>query len=444
MRYMPCADPVLVTGTRALDRVFGAIWGSRDACQGAPDAPPLFSDADWNGWRMVTIRKPRDASEERTVFWDVPRLRDPATTELVLGTPRVGFMSTLAFFANWATNPSNAYRVTTNQALIVALGRSFDDRTTTVQVAETSVEDQHVQPGTACFGCHQILDPMRDFFKQSYSITYFQQLGATARRSTIPAQATFNVEGAPPVQGSGVETFAQAVVTHPLFAVAWAQKLCQLANATSCSADDPELQRVAGVFRDSKFDFRVLVREVFSSPLVTFASKTRNADQTGVAIGIARREALCARLSNRLGLTDACNLQGASGLARQAATSARNLSLGIPGSSYARADAEPVMPHDPNLFFSSATEKLCGLVAAQLVESGATARWTVADKDAALDEFVALVMGVPLSDQRAPLLRDVLSRHFDAATAARERPADALRSTFVLACSSPPATSAGL
>jgi hypothetical protein len=444
MRYMPCADPLVVTGTRALERVFGALWGSRDACQGAPAVPTLFTDADWNTWRMVTIRRPRDATEERTVFWNVPRLRDPATTELVLGMPRVGFMTTLAFFANWPTNPSNAYRVTTNQALIVGLGRSFDDRTTTIQVAESNVDAQHVQPGTACFGCHQILDPMRDFFKQSYSITYFQQLGATARKTTVPPMATFNVEGAAAVSGNGVEVFAQALANHPLFPVAWTQKLCQLANASTCDATDPELQRVAGLFRDSKFDFKTLVRELYSSPLVTFASKTRNAEQTGVVISIARREALCARLSDRLGLVDACNLKGTSTLSRQAATQAKNLSLGIPGSSYARADAEPVMPHDPNLFFASATEKLCGLIAAQLIESGTNARWRVADRESALVDFVSLVMGVPTTDERAPLLRDVLARHYQAAVDAREKAADALRSTFVLACSSPSAVSAGL
>jgi hypothetical protein len=439
-RYMPCADPVVVMGTRGLERIFGAIYGSRDACQGAPAAPSLFTEEDWTTWRMVTIRQPA-AGEERSVFWDLPRLR--TASEMVLGMPRVGFLSTLAFFANWPTNPSNAYRVTTNQALIVALGRSFDDRTTTVQISESSVEDQHVQPGSPCFGCHQVLDPMRDFYKQSYSVTYFQQLAAGGRRTPIPAQATFNVEGGPVVQGNGVQAFARALADHPRFATAWTQKLCQLANASECKDDDPELQRVAGLFRDSHFDWKTLVRELYSSPLVTFASKTQNADREGVVISIARREALCARLSNRLGLVDACNLTGASGLARNAAASAKNLSLGVPGSSYARADVQPVMPHDPNLFFSSATEKLCGLLAGQLVEN-AMSRWTVAGREDALDEFVAVVMGVPFTDDRAPRFREVLAHHYDAAVAAREKPADALRSTFVLACSSPSAVSTGL
>jgi hypothetical protein len=443
MRYMPCAEPVVVMGTRAIEMVFGAIFGSRDACDGAPAVPSLFTEEDWNTWRMVTIRQPKDAAEERTLFWDLPKLR--SNNELVLAMPRVGFMTTLAFFSNWATNPSNSYRVTTNQALIVALGRSFDDRSSTVQVSETSVETLHVQPGTPCFGCHQTLDPMRDFFKQSYSLTYFQQLGApTNRRNPIPATATFTVDGSTPVQGNGVGAFARAVSEHPRFALAWTQKLCQLANSSRCETDDPELQRVAGIFREKNYDFKTLLREIYSSPLVTYAAKTKTAETEGVVIGIARRDALCTRISNRLNLKDACNLRGESALPRTTATSAQNLSLGIAGSSYARADEQPVMPHDPNLFFTSATEKLCSLLATQLVENGTTSRWRVASKDAAFDEFVSVVMGLPSGDDRGPLLRDVLARHYDGAIAAKEKPADALRSAFVLACSGPSAVSTGL
>jgi hypothetical protein len=440
-RYMPCAEPVTVMGPRAIERVFGALFGSRDACQGSPNGASQFTEADWNSWRMVEIRPPR-SGEERTTFWDLARLRDPATRELILAMPRTGFMTTLGFFANWPTNPSNTFRVTTNQALIVALGRSFDDRTTTVQVSETSVEALHVQPNSPCYGCHVTLDPMRDFFRQSYSITYYQQL-EVSRRNPVPAEASFTVDGSVPIRGRGVQAFAQAVAEHPRFALAWAQKLCHFANASSCHEDDPEFLRVVDAFRASNHDWKTLVRELYSSPLVTYADKTQTTDADGAVIGIARRENLCSRLSNRLGIPDACNIKGQSGLTRQAATSARNLSFGIAGSSYARADEKPVMPHDPNLFFSSATEKLCMLLAAQLVD-GMNPRWRAAAFNPALDDFVSVVMGIPANDERAPALRLVLARHYDAAIAARERPADALRSTFVLACSSPLAVSSGL
>jgi hypothetical protein len=117
--------------------------------------------------------------------------------------------------------------------------------------------------------------------------------------------------------------------------------------------------------------------------------------------------------------------------------------VGIPGSSYGRADVRPVMPHDPNLFFTSATEKLCGVLAGQLVET-MTGPWKVAARDAAFADFVHTLMGVPGTDERALGLQGVLSRHYDAAVAAKETPADALRSTFVLACTTPLALSIGL
>jgi hypothetical protein len=160
-------------------------------------------------------------------------------------------------------------------------------------------------------------------------------------------------------------------------------------------------------------------------------------------MSIARRDNYCDRLGNRLGIRDLCNQKGESTLARVAGQ-ARNLSLGIPGSAYARADEKPVTPHDPNLFFVSATEKLCMAVAGQLVDNGATARWKWQAKDQAIADFVTLLMGVPPSDPINPKLVDILTRHYAAAIAAKEMPSDALRSAFTLACSSPLAVSSGI
>jgi hypothetical protein len=440
--YMACVDPIVQMGNNAVTSVFRALFGGRQGCQGAPSEKSLFTPEDWNTWRLVTVRQPQ-AGEERTIFWDLTRLRDPNTTEIVVAAPRIGFLTTLAFFANWPTNPSNQYRVTINQALIVALGKSFDDRATTVQVSETGVDAQHVMPGTPCFACHQLLDPMRDFYKQTYSLTYFEQLSMLdPKNPPLPAEGVFSLDGMQ-VKGKGVGALAKAMAEHPLFAMAWTQKVCQLANSTPCDDSDPEFVRVAEVWKRSNYDWKVLIREMLSSPLVTYAARTKTADTAGVVLSIARRDNFCDRLGNRLGIRDLCNQKGESMLPRVAGQ-VRNLSLGIAGSAYARADEKPVMPHDPNLFFVSATEKICMAVAGQVVESGATARWKVTAKDAALGEFVSLLMGVPPSDPLNPKLVDILNRHYAAAVAAKETPADALRSAFTLACSSPLAVSSGI
>jgi hypothetical protein len=429
-----CNDPDTRMGPQAFSALADFVYGGRPGCGSTRSQ---FTDADWDAWRMVTIRAPK-VGEERTIFWDLPKLRDPKA-ELVLATPRIGFMTTLAFFANWPTNNSNSYRVTTNQTLIVALGRSFDDRGTTVQVSETSSDAMHVKPGTECFGCHSTLDPMRDFFRQSFSVAYSSQL-----LPGLPAAGTFTVDGSAPVMGNGVAALAKAMANHPRFAMAWTQKLCQFANAAACEEDDPELVRVADAFRASNHDFRGLVRTLFSSPLVTFAKETKTATDNGVAIGIARRETLCAALEQRLGLPDVCAIkQAAPGIKNLIVNTQRNLALSVPGAGYARGDESPLLPHDPSMFFSSATENLCGILAQSLVDKPG-GRFQAAQKDASIHDLVTLVMGLPATDPRAADMTALLGDHFLQALQSGVNSTEAMRSTFTLACESPLAVSVGL
>jgi hypothetical protein len=357
--------------------------------------------------------------------------------ELVLETPRVGFMTTPAFFANWPTNDSNQARVTTNQATIVALGLAFDDRGVTVPVQSSAGDMGHAEPGTVCYACHQTLDPMRDFYRQSYTYFYSRRLDPAA--DMIPAKGTFSVAGSAPVSGNGVGDLAAALAAHPRFAIAWTQKLCRFANSSSCSETDPEFARVAKAFVDSGFAWKTLVRELLSSPLVTYAAPTQSATDNGAAVSIARHDSLCTSLSNRLMVGDLCGLYATVKDKRAA-----NLTTAVPTDGYARGAEEPLMPRDPNLFFSSATENLCALLAARVVDAGAASLYKSAEKDAALHGFVGTVMGVPTSDPRAAGLFAILSKHDDAAIAAGATPTDALRSTFVVACSSPLSVSMGL
>jgi hypothetical protein len=247
--------------------------------------------------------------------------------------------------------------------------------------------------------------------------------------------------------GNGVGDLANALADSELFAETFTQKLCRLANSASCAVDDPEFQRIAQTFRDSNYDFKLLVRELFSSPLVTFASATDSAED-GVVIGIQRRETLCASLSNRLGLKDVCALHGTLGLRGQAlqrAQVATNLAGAVPGDGYARGSEIPLMPHDPNLFFISGVDNLCAGLATQLVDGAqGSSKWSSTDKEAAFDAFVSTLMGIASVDARYDELRAVLSDHFDAARAQGNKATDALRSTFLLACTSPLTVSLGL
>jgi hypothetical protein len=404
----------------------------------APPRPSLFDEADWNDWRMIRIRRP-EVGEDPSLFWDLPAFRDPALEELVLRTERVGFMTSLAFFANWPTNLSNLARATVNQSLIVALGYSLADSNAIVPISETGNPDgQHSQPGTTCYGCHQTLDPMRNFFRQSYSVSYHEQTSA------LPAeqqQAKFILDGRV-VEGSGVRDFAQALAEHPRFAPAWTQKLCQFANSLSCDEEDPEFIRVAAAFEASGFDFERLVRELFSSPLVTHAAPTETTIGAGGLVTIARRDHFCAALEGRLGLADPCDLESIDPTALQ------NLAFGVPGAGYTRGASSPLLPREPNLFFSSALEGLCERLAERVIDPAACSPgrpcFRSAEPEIAIERMVRDVMGLPSHDARFADVQDIVRGHYEDALREGNVAADALASAFVLACNSPTSSAIGL
>ncbi|XYI01047.1 hypothetical protein ACMHYB_15365 [Sorangium sp. So ce1128] len=419
---------------RALFHIMDTLYGQRILC--GPTSS-RFTDADWDDWRMVRIRPP-EAGEERAIFWDLPGLR--SAQELVLNTPRVGFMTTPAFLANWPTNLSNLARVTVNQALIVGLGRSFTPDVI-IPMGETGKPDaEHAQPGTTCFGCHQTLDPMRNFFRQSFSVSYHAQ---TSPLPPEQADAEFVLDSVVVKgTGGGVRDLAAAMAQHPGFAAAWTQKLCHYANSSPCAEGDPEFQRVVEVFRQSDLEFKVLVRELLSSPLVTQAAETQTSRELGTVISVSRRDHFCAALQNRLGLPDPCMLLSAE------PTTNQNLAVGVPGSSYSRGTVSPLLPHDPDLFFASAVENLCGQVAGLVIDPAdcppGRRCWQSEEADEAIRDFTRVVMALPASDPRAADMEQILLEHHEDAREAGVGDSDALKSTFVLACSSPLSSSIGL
>ncbi|TMQ04555.1 MAG: hypothetical protein E6J91_43175 [Deltaproteobacteria bacterium] len=137
-----------------------------------------MAPTDFTAWKMVTVRQPA-AGEARTVFYNVPALR--TATELVLQTPHPGFFSTPAFFANWPTNSSNQMRVTVNQALIVATGTAIDGQDPTSPSTTPGIDPDHTPQNTACYGCHQQLDPTRSILSATYSWFYYPQTDAALK-----------------------------------------------------------------------------------------------------------------------------------------------------------------------------------------------------------------------------------------------------------------------
>ncbi len=316
-----------------------------------------LTDADYADWRMVTIETATGQTAQ-TRFFDVVGMR--ASSTLSLFAPRVGYFTTPAFFSQYPTNISNQARVTANQTMIVGLGRGIDGTDPVPSTLAPGVDSAHAA-NPACLLCHSSLDPMRRFFRSALTLNYSAQLDPA--QTSVPGTFVFGGVTAP---GATLYDLAAQVAAHPRFKTAWTKKLCAWANSHDCDEGDPELQRVAKVFADSNYDWRALVRALFTSPLVTYAAPTSTAAQSGTPVAITRRAQLCATLDNRLGLTDVCGLT-----AIQTGAGGRTIpavAAQLPSDGYSRGQAAALYVNDPDPFFRAAVEKICALAADKVVD----------------------------------------------------------------------------
>ncbi len=419
---------------------------------------PYFTLDDTQDWTWVTI-SPKSSSDTYPQPYDLPTLR--GLTELKLALPRVGFFSTPAFLALWNTNDSNQHRVTANQTLLVALGESFTGDSVIVPVSTTGLDANHSVDGTECFGCHKSLDPMRSFWAGQLDYN---------DRNDFPQRGNFmgGAANPRPAKTGGVFAFADVNVdktggtladlgnlllgVHDLsdpsqpitrFAMGFTQKLCAFANSTPCLESDPEFRRVALAFEKSNFSFPVLIKELFSSPLVTGASSTATFEQGGMSVSIARRDQFCQALSNRLMRTDICSISVPLPTAAQKTT--LGIANNIPADAFGRGSENLVTPADPTLFFRAASEMLCEDIAIKVVDAATNTVYSSADVSNSISDMVQRIMGYPLSDPHYAQAVQILTDHYTAAkSAAGGTATKAMQSTFAAACQSPTSLSFGL
>jgi hypothetical protein len=416
---------------------------------GTKAAPQLGNAAnggasDFGDWRMVTIRQPM-LGESTTTFYDLPALRSAST--LVLDLPRVGFFTTPAFFANWQTNLSNTMRVTTNQTLIVALGAMVDGTDQTVAIPgdgglPPGLDSAHAGPGTACYSCHQTLDPTRSIFASTYSWFYHAQ--DTAAFSGQPGEFAFRGVTAYP---HSVYDLAAILSTHPLFGPAWVQKLCEYSNSQACETNDPEFVRIADDFQTGGYSWSALVVDLLSSPLTTDDAVTQTTTDEGATVAVSRRDHFCAAMNFRLGFADVCALLPTTA---PVSSTIAQIAGGFPSDGYGRGAVEPVLPNAPSLFYRAGTENMCEAIAQLVIDVTAakqvsTLTWSSTSPDPAIVDFTEIVAGLVPSDPRHDPVLAILRAHYAAALAEPGTTAtSALRSTFVAACGAPSAVSVGL
>ena len=435
------ADPITVTVSS--DQLYRLIYGEIPphkvgtvACpiRGGTGKGTQMLDTDFTDWKMVTIRPP-NAGEQPTAFYDLPTLR--SATEIVVRTPHPGFFSTPAFQANWPTNSSNQMRVTLNQALIVATGMQIDGSDGTQPGMTPGLDQEHAGTGTVCYGCHQLLDPTRSILSSTYSWFYNQQTDTTLTKQ--PGLFAFQHVVAPM---STIDDFASILATHPLVPGAWAQKLCYYANSAACDPSDPEFQRIVADFTSGGLQWNALVKELLSSPITTNVTETKTYATNSEVIAVSRRDHLCAQLDNRLGFVDICQLDESTQVTNAKSTIAQIVS-GMPSDGYGRGGTIPVLPNQPTLFYRGGLENICIQVAAQVIDAKANPKqpgakmWSSAQPDAAIADFVSLVMGLTANDPRTADVSAALTAHFAAAKGGGATATDSLRSTFVAACLSP-------
>jgi hypothetical protein len=447
---------------------------------GQPDcwehpSKPYMTDADVGDWRWVTIAA-KGSSDAYVQPYDLPTLRTLSTVKLAM--PRVGFYTTPAFLALWNTNDSNQHRVTMNQTLMAALGQSFTSDNNLAPLSEVGLASAHTTTSGECYGCHKSLDPMRMFFGNQYDFNDRNDFVANPfsgsqpnPRPAAPQQAGFafaDVNWASPSTGTSMSDLGPLLLQAtdqdttdpggplPLFALSVAQQLCFWANSNACSPTDPVFRGIVGDFVSSNYNFPALVKELFSSALLTGAAATATypADATGgetVPISISRQAHFCAALSNRTGIADICALQAA--LPTSAQTTTSTVAGSVAADAFSRGSQTPVTPAYPDLFYRAATEELCENVAKLVVDATGgpytSSSTSCTNGDGLLTKFVEQVMGINPSDTLHTQALNILVSHCGSAAKVKtsgggSAQTNSVRSTFVLACESPTSLGIGL
>lgn len=429
-------------------------------------------EADSEDWRTVTlVHNPNttDMTTEEEILDPntAQALRDiPDGGQIELRAPRLGFFTTPAFFQTWLTNRDNDFRVTINQAVIVATGLTFSPGDTTALTGDIDAVDPEVFPtDSTCYGCHKNLDPMRSAFLATYDNINTRY---TVPEAAVP-QAGFSFQGHS-AEVNSLSDWAEALANHPNFALAWTLKVCQWASSTECSEDDEHIQALAEDFAASNYNLTHLFRQFFTSPLVIMTSDNVDTTMPGAQVSVARFGHYCHTIRARL--ADVRAAQGKTGKLPDRLDICRDdgpaalLGASLPKDQVVRGSVGLHQPRDYSPMVSVAFEGMCAVSALQVVEAHDKAAFQPDEPNVALSLMNELFLGFPFGTAQHESTQLMLQRYFTALTAspACETPTafqaaltveepecglglsnvDALRDLWTMVCQSPSLTGVGL
>ena len=228
---------------------------------------------------------------------DAAVLRHPQAArrehDLTLHTPRIGFFGTLAFDANWGTNATNEARVTANQSLIVAIGQSIDGEKRS-STSRSTRPTRTTRPTRRAQGCHSQLDPYKQYFRQSYTLYYHDQTDTDA---DLAARRASHIDGVT-TTGHGRRRPREHARQPPALPARVGREAALLGELDGGHGRRPRGRCASPTaFQDSKFDFKTLVRELFSLAAHHLASGTQDHARPTASSSASRAATSSARRS---------------------------------------------------------------------------------------------------------------------------------------------------
>lgn len=390
--------------TTALLTAFAwADKGDTNRDQGPLRANNHLIASDYNDWRTVRLTQSNTPAAYENTAGFVQGLRNIADGgSFALQFPRVGFFSSPVFLNAWQTNADNQFRLTINQTMMIALGKTFEPSDATDHISEAGIPEEHAVKGTVCYECHRHMDPMRLVFSKFMDFRY---RGKSADGNINPS---FSFHGVTE-NFSNTNQFANILKNHPEVGPGWVQKVCVWGNSTRCNEDDPEFQRLVDVFKNNNFNMKILMRQFFSSPLFTGATETTLHTTGQDVVSLSRGNHYCKAVNARIQqINAAAGTTGGTNLC-----SGGQLGL-VPVDQFSRGAIDLVQATHMGLFDAKSIDRECSRVAFGVFEAGNN---KIFNLDAPVNDNLSFMaqylMGYPKTHHRYQEVFDGLRRIYD-------------------------------